>query len=137
MVGQRAPFHSQCGGLEASGGGGKSARCLIKCLTENSPADKAQGASNSLGTFSHARTHAYVHTHTQTQKHTALKGSVHLPPRALDMGTISLAPQTHWISARRGKATLLFSTSELVSGTFYVFSLFFDIGLQLENSTME
>lgn len=47
--------------LKHPGGGGKS-QAVIKCLNENSPADKARGAFNSLGTFSHARTHARVHT---------------------------------------------------------------------------
>ena len=77
-------------------------------------------------------------THTQTQKHTALKGSVRLPPPALDTswGRSLLPLKPTGFLPEEGRPPYYFLHLN-VSGTFYVFSLFFEIGLQLENSTVE
>ena len=116
------PCTASAEALKHPEGGGKKAGCVIKCLNKNSSADKAQGAFNSLGTMSHACTHAHTHTHTQSHIHTALKGPTPLPPPNLgnqaeggSLGVSSLAPQNQWISARRGQATLILSTSEYVA----------------------
>lgn len=86
----------------------------------------------------HAHTH--VCTHTDTETHSFKR--VCAPPTPnlghwLGTSSLRLRPTGFLPEEGRPPYYFLHLNTSLVSGKFYVFSLFFKIGLQLENSTTE